>query len=423
MRLLLIGSGAREHAIARHLTADGVDLFVAPGNPGTAELATNFPLEPTDPAAVAALAARLAPDLVVIGPEAPLVAGVADRLIADGHACFGPPAAAARIEGSKAFAKQVMSRAGVRTARAATFTGIEVGAGLSHLRGSEPPFVVKYDGLAAGKGVTVTEDLAAAEEALRTALGAPADRAVVEEFLDGPEVSLFAVCDGTNALPLIPAQDFKRLADGDRGPNTGGMGAYAPLPWAPAELAERVAAEVITPVLRELARRGCPFRGLLYAGLALTEAGPAVVEFNARFGDPETQSVLALLASPLAPLLVAAASGELSGAPALLWRPGAAVTVVIAAPGYPAAPRTGGVIGGLAAAASVPGVNIFHAATACRDGALVSAGGRVLSITATGDSLSEARERAYQAAEKVELEGAQLRRDVALAASTGAAGW
>jgi phosphoribosylamine--glycine ligase len=406
VRVLLIGSGGREHALAVGLAADpSVDfLAAAPGNPGIAQVAELHEVTATDPAGVAALAVELAADLVVVGPEGPLVAGVADAVRAKGIACFGPSAAAAQLEGSKAFAKDVMAAAGVPTARSFACTDdAAVSRALDELGA---PYVVKNDGLAAGKGVVVTESL---DEAKRHA--AECGRVVIEEYLSGPEVSLFVVTDGTAAVPLMPAQDFKRLADGDAGPNTGGMGAYAPLAWTPDDLVPRVMRETVEPTLAEMRKRGTPFAGLLYVGLALTPDGPKVIEFNARFGDPETQVVLALLATPLAGLLHAASTGTLAALPPLTWRPGAAVTVVVASENYPGTPRTGDVIEG----AEVPGV--IHAGTARRDdGALISAGGRVLSVTATGPDLAAARAAAYALVDGVRLKGAQFRTDIALGA-------
>jgi phosphoribosylamine--glycine ligase len=356
---------------------------------------------------VATLAAEVGADLVVIGPEAPLVAGVADAVRAAGIACFGPSAAAARLEGSKAFAKEVMAAARVPTARARVCTTANEAAAALDEFGA--PYVVKDDGLAAGKGVVVTDDRAAA-----LAHAASCEQVVVEEYLDGPEVSLFCVTDAEAVLPLVPAQDFKRIGDADTGPNTGGMGAYAPLPWLPADLTDEVLDGIARPTIAELARRGTPFAGLLYIGLAITAAGPRVVEFNARFGDPETQAVLALLETPLGGLLHAAATGRLAGHPPLRWRSGFAVTVVLAAAGYPGPPRTGDVLTG----AERPG--IIHAGTRRReDGAVVSAGGRVLSATAVGDTLADARERAYELLEQVELPGGQHRTDIALRAVRG----
>jgi phosphoribosylamine--glycine ligase len=409
VRVLVVGSGAREHALCLALAADPAvtSLVCAPGNAGTAAVAEQRGVDATDPAAVAGLAHELAADLVVIGPEAPLVAGVADAVRAAGIACFGPSAEAARLEGSKAFAKDVMAAAGVPTARAYVCTDPDEAA--KALDEFGPPYVVKDDGLAAGKGVVVTTDRDAA-----LAHAAGCERVVIEEYLDGPEVSLFCVTDGSTAVPLLAAQDFKRIGDGDTGPNTGGMGAYAPLPWLPPELPDEVVRTVAQPTLAEMARRGTPFSGLLYVGLAITSAGPRVVEFNARFGDPEAQVVLALLETPLAGLLAAAATGTLAAHPPLRWRPGAAVTVVLAAPGYPGAPRTGDVLTG----ADQPGV--VHAGTRRRDdGAVVSSGGRVVSATAVGDSLPDARARAYALVAALQLPGGQYRTDIALRAANG----
>ncbi|WP_285788557.1 phosphoribosylamine--glycine ligase [Micromonospora sp. NBRC 101691] len=409
MRVLLVGSGGREHALALGLAADpSVErLIAAPGNPGIAGVAELRQVDTADPAAVAGLAVEEGVDLVVIGPEAPLVAGVADAVRAKGVACFGPSAEAARLEGSKAFAKDVMIAAGVPTARAYTCAD-EAGTARA-LDEFGAPYVVKNDGLAAGKGVVVTDDRAAA-----LAHAAECGRVVVEEYLAGPEVSLFVVTDGEAAVPLLPAQDFKRVGDGDTGPNTGGMGAYAPLPWAPPGLVEQVMREVVHPTLAEMRRRGTPFAGLLYVGLAITAAGPRVIEFNARFGDPETQVVLALLESPLGGLLHAAATGTLAAHPPLRWRDGAAVTVVLAAANYPGTPRTGDVITG----AERPGV--IHAGTRrADDGALLSAGGRVLCGTATGPDLAAARDAAYALVAGVELPGSHHRSDIADAAVRG----
>jgi phosphoribosylamine--glycine ligase len=409
VRVLIIGSGGREHALARSLRADPAveALIVAPGNPGIEAIARLCDVVETDPAVVASLAVRERADLVVVGPEAPLVAGVVDAVRAKGIACFGPTAAAARIEGSKSFAKDVMTAAGVPTARA--YLCEDAACAAKALDAFGPPYVVKADGLAAGKGVVVTDDRAAA---LRHA--EDCGQVVIEEYLDGPEVSVFVVTDGTHALPMLAAQDFKRVGDGDAGPNTGGMGAYAPLPWAPADLVDEAMSTVVHPTLAEMRRRGTPFEGLLYVGLALTGQGPRVVEFNARFGDPETQAVLALLETPLAGLLRAAAVGGLGGHEPLRWREGAAVVVVVAAEGYPALARAGDVITG----AEVDGV--FHAGTARReDGALVSAGGRVLGCTGVGPDLAVARSRAYELVATIGLEGSHHRSDIALAAAQG----
>ena len=409
VRVLVIGSGAREHALCLAAAGDPAvtRLVCAPGNAGTALLAEQRPVGLTEPAGVARLATEVTADLVVIGPEVPLVAGVADAVRAAGIACFGPAAGAARLEGSKDFAKQVMRAAGVPTAAARTCeTAAQVVAALDTFG---PPYVVKDDGLAAGKGVLVTDDRAAA-----LAHAARCPRVVVEEYLDGPEVSLFCLTDGETAIPLLPVQDFKRIGDGDTGPNTGGMGAYCPLPWAPPGLVEEVLARVVRPTLAELAGRGTPFAGLLYIGLALTKDGPKVIEFNCRFGDPETQVVLALLETPLVELLYAAATGTLAELPPLRWAGGAAVTVVIAAAGYPGPPRGGDPITG----ADLPGV--LHAGTRRgEDGAVTTAGGRVLSVTGTGPDLAAARQAAYRRVGQVDFAGAQYRTDIALRAVRG----
>jgi phosphoribosylamine---glycine ligase len=405
VRILVIGSGGREHALVRAFSAD--DVHAAPGNPGISAQAETYPDTALTPTGILALARKLGPDLVVIGPEAPLVAGAADALREARIPCFGPDAAAARIEGSKSFAKQVMAEAGIPTA--ASFTCGTPGQADQALAAFGPPYVVKDDALAAGKGVLVTSDLDAALAHARAC-----GTVVIEEFLDGPEVSLFAVTDGVTTVPLKPAQDFKRAGDGDQGPNTGGMGAYAPLPWADAGLSDQAMAEVILPAVATMRRRGTPYQGLLYAGLSLTRAGIRVVEFNARFGDPETQVVLDRLSSPLAPLLAAAAAGELAGAAPLEWRPGAAVVVVIAAEGYPEAPVKGDEIIGT----ERPGHDhayLLHAGTARNAaGALVTAGGRVLNAVGSGPDIATARSRAYELAATVSLRGGWYRRDIAM---------
>jgi phosphoribosylamine---glycine ligase len=415
VRVLVLGSGGREHALARSLARDpGVtELHSAPGNPGIGELAELHQVAPTDPAEVTALAARIAADLVVIGPEAPLVAGVADAVRAAGISCFGPDRAAAMIEGSKSFAKRVMTAAGVPTAVARTCESEPEAA--SALDAFGPPYVVKADGLAGGKGVVVTTDR---REALQHARDC--GTVVIEEFLDGPEVSVFALADGAAAVSLLPAQDYKRAHDGNAGPNTGGMGAYAPLPWAADDLPEETLATVVRPTLAELARRGMPYRGLLYAGLCLTSRGLRVVEFNARFGDPETQVVLDRLCTPLGGLLAACASGDLAAAPALSWLPGAAVTVVIAAEGYPGAPVRGDVIDGLAEAGHVPGTYVLQAGTANgSSGQLTASGGRVLNVVGTGYDLAQARAAAYRAAELIRMRGGWYRSDIAAGPAGG----
>jgi len=405
----VLGTGGREHALVRALARDSgvTGLHAAPGNPGIGAVAELHEVTATDPAAVTALAARIAADLVVIGPEAPLVAGVADALRAAGIRCFGPSRDAAMIEGSKSFAKQVMVSAGVPTAAAvACRAEPEAAAALDRFG---PPYVVKADGLAAGKGVVVTSDR---DEALRHAQACGV--VVIEEFLDGPEVSVFALADGGTAVPMQPAQDYKRARDGDAGPNTGGMGAYAPLPWAPADLADQTLDVIILPALAELGRRGHPYSGLLYAGLALTSRGLRVIEFNARFGDPETQVVLDRLSTPLGGLLTACAHGDLAAVPRLEWEPGAAVTVVLAAEGYPASPVRGDRIDGIEAAERVPDSYVLQAGTAT-DGAgdLITNGGRVLNVVGSGPDLTAAKASAYRAAALIQVRGSWYRSDIA----------
>ena len=421
MKILLLGSGAREHALARALARDPqtTELVVAPGNPGTAAIATNLNIDPCVPDEVVALATQMRADLVVVGPEAPLVAGVADAVRDAGIPCFGPSAEAARLEGSKAFAKEVMAAAGVPTAEAAVCTTeAELNAALDRF-GS--PYVVKEDGLAAGKGVVVTDERPVALVHGRACLSR-GGRVVVEDYLDGPEASLFCVCDGATVRPLAPAQDFKRLLNDDAGPNTGGMGAYSPLPWAPADLTEQVVREVAQPVVDEMARRGAGFIGLLYCGLALTSRGLRVVEFNVRFGDPETQAVLARLTSSLPELLHAAATGALAEAPEPVWSEQCAVDVVIAAPGYPGTVTTGGAVTGIEAAEELDGVHVLHAGTGTTErGELVATGGRVLSVVAMGATVEDARARAYEAVKRIGLEGAQYRTDIAQAVGAGGA--
>ncbi|WP_236243973.1 phosphoribosylamine--glycine ligase [Streptomyces sp. CC210A] len=410
MKVLVIGGGAREHALCRSLSLDPdvTALHCAPGNAGIAEVAELHQVDALDGAAVAGLARALEADLVVVGPEAPLVAGVADAVRAAGIPCFGPSQEAAQLEGSKAFAKDVMAAAGVPTARSyVCTTPDEIDEALDAFGA---PYVVKDDGLAAGKGVVVTGDV---EQARAHALSC--ERVVIEEYLDGPEVSLFAITDGTTVLPLTPAQDFKRAYDDDEGPNTGGMGAYSPLPWAEPKLVDEVMDTVLQPTVDELRRRGTPFSGLLYAGLALTGRGVRVIEFNARFGDPETQVVLARLRTPLARVLLNAANGTLDSEPPLTWRDEAAVTVVVASENYPASPRTGDPVTGLDAVAEhdAPHAYVLHAGTR-RDGEhVVSAGGRVLSVTATGKDLAQARQRAYAAVDRIGLKGSHHRTDIA----------
>ncbi|MCU1681613.1 MAG: purD [Amycolatopsis sp.] len=413
MRVLVIGSGAREHALVLAVAGDPsvTALACAPGNAGTAAVSEQMGVDSVDPAAVAALAVSWKADLVVVGPEVPLVAGVADAVRAAGINCFGPSAAAARIEGSKAFAKDVMTTAKVPTAHSEVVDSPAfLDAALSRFG---PTWVVKDDGLAAGKGVVVTTDFDVARKHALMLLdgGHPV---LLESFLDGPEVSLFCFVDGKTVVPLVPAQDFKRVGDGDAGPNTGGMGAYAPLPWVPAGFVDDVVASVVQPVVNELVKRDSSFSGLLYAGLIMTATGPQVIEFNCRFGDPETQVVLALLKTPLAGLLLATARGKLHKHPKLEWEDGSAVTVVVAADGYPGKPRTGDVITG------AEGEGVLHAGTRRRDdGAIVSSGGRVVSVIGVGHSLKSARKQAYARVEKVHLAGSHHRTDIAQGAARG----
>jgi phosphoribosylamine--glycine ligase len=412
VKTLVIGSGGREHALALALSRDPnvTEVHAAPGNPGIEAMATIHDVDPMDGTAVAALAQELAADLVVVGPEAPLVAGVADAVRGVGIACFGPSAEAARLEGSKAFAKDVMAGAEVPTAMARLCENEAQAADALDTFGA--PYVVKDDGLAAGKGVMVTDDREAALQHARAC-----GRVVIEEFLDGPEVSLFAITDGDTVYPLQPAQDFKRALDGDQGPNTGGMGAYTPLPWAPADLVQEVQDRVLVPTVREMARRGAPFQGLLYAGLALTRRGVRVIEFNARFGDPETQVLLQRLESPLGVLLLAAATGRLDEVDRPRWRGGAAVTVVVAAQGYPESPRKGDRITGVEAADALDGVDVIHAGTARSDDGLVTNGGRVLAVTAVGADVTDARDRAYAGVDLIRIDGAHHRTDIAAGVS------
>ncbi len=409
----MIGSGGREHALLLGLDRDPsvTQLHAAPGNAGTAAVAVNHPVDVASPEEVVGLARSVEADLVVIGPEVPLVHGVADALRDAGFATFGPGAAAAQIEGSKAFAKDVMAAAGVRTARAEVVDEL---AGLdAALDRFGPTWVVKDDGLAAGKGVVVTPDRAAARAHAADCLehGHPV---LLESFLSGPEVSLFCLVDGDTVVPLLPAQDHKRVGDGDQGPNTGGMGAYTPLPWLPPEMVQRIVDEVVAPVAAELVRRGTPFSGLLYAGLAIDDEGPAVVEFNCRFGDPETQAVLDLLESPLGEALNAVATGTLADLAPLRWYDGSAVVVVLAAENYPGTPRTGDAITG------ADGEGILHAGTKLgADGEVLSAGGRVLSVVGRGPDLAAARAQAYQRLAAVTLPGSHFRTDIGLAAEEG----
>jgi phosphoribosylamine--glycine ligase len=409
VKVLVLGAGGREHALVRALAADPdvEEVHAAPGNPGMAEAVLRHPVDALDGRAVAELAVRIGARLVVVGPEAPLVCGVADAVRARGIACFGPTRRAAQLEGSKSFAKQVMAAAGVPTAMSRVCESRADAESALDAFGS--PYVVKDDGLAAGKGVLVTSE--------RKHALAHADRCrrvVIEEYLDGPEVSVFGVTDGETVLPMLPAQDYKRLEDGNTGPNTGGMGAYAPLPWVPPDLADEALARILQPTVDELRRRGTPFSGLLYAGLVLGGRGLRVLEFNARFGDPETQALLALLRSPLGALLSAAATGTLADFPPLAWHPGAAVAVVLAAAGYPQAPRTGDPVTDLDSAQGLEGVSVLHSGTATDPaGRLVTAGGRVLTVVGVGADVAAARKRAYAGGARVDFPGAQHRSDIA----------
>jgi phosphoribosylamine--glycine ligase len=418
VKVLVIGPGGREHAIVRALLADPYvsEVHAAPGNAGIADIVPTHSIDANDPEAVTALARQLGTDLVVVGPEAPLAAGVADPLRAAGIPVFGPSKEAAWLEGSKAFAKQVMAAANVPTAMAHVASNPAEAAEALDRFGA--PYVVKDDGLAAGKGVVVTEDRAAALAHAQSCFDAGGE-VVIEEYLDGPEVSLFVISDGKHAVPLVPAQDFKRIYDGDQGPNTGGMGAYSPLEWLPAGFVDEVMERVALPTIREMDHRGTPFVGVLYCGLAVTSRGVRVIEFNARFGDPETQVVLARLKTPLGGLLLAAAKGGLDDAEQLHWAREAAVAVVIAAENYPDTPRTGGRIRGLKKANALPDVHVIHAGTRREEGKVVSSGGRVLAVVALGEDLAEAREHAYAGAELIDLEGSQYRTDIALKASQG----
>jgi phosphoribosylamine--glycine ligase len=417
--ILVIGQGAREHAITHTLLQDpNVEVVCAPGNPGIAQIAKIAPVDINDIPAVVELAKKHKPDLVIIGPEAPLVAGVTDELRSAGFVVFGPSKAAAVLEGSKAFAKEIMQAAGVPTADSKYCQTVPDARAALELFGA--PYVVKDDGLAAGKGVVVTDDFdAAISHAMACIDSRDGGAVVIEEFLAGPEVSLFGVSDGTTVVPLTPAQDFKRVGDNDEGPNTGGMGAYSPLPWAPKDFVADVTKTVLQPMITEMNRRGTPFVGLLFAGLAVTSRGVRVIEFNARFGDPETQVVLARLNSPLSELLMAAASEKLSSLPELQWKPESAVTVVMAAKGYPDSPVSGAAISGIDQAQD-QGSLVYHAGTKINEaGKLLVNGGRVLSVTALGSDLAVARTQAYAGVERIRFDGEHHRSDIALKAALG----
>ena len=414
MKVLVIGSGGREHALATALQRDPAltELHVAPGNPGIAAIAQCHAIDINKNDQILELAQRLHIDLVVVGPEAPLVNGAADVLRKAGIACFGPSQAAAQLEGSKDFAKQVMRDAGVPTAKSFTCTSREEFEKALDAFGA--PYVVKHDGLAAGKGVVVTDDR---DAAIEHALQSP--RVVIEEYLDGPEVSLFGISDGRTVIAMQPAQDFKRAYDGDAGPNTGGMGAYSPLHWAPSDIIEETLERVLNPTIKEMAARDTPFIGLLYAGLAITSRGTKVIEFNARFGDPETEVLLPRLKTPLATLLYKAATGRLTEDMTLDWSDDSAVTVVLASEGYPASPKVGEPIMGLD---GVTTAQVFHAGTTSKDGIIHSSGGRVLAVTGMGADLTIARDAAYSAISQITVHGSHYRRDIALNAAVAEKG-
>jgi phosphoribosylamine--glycine ligase len=422
VKVLLLGSGGRESGLAWALARSGsvTELVAAPGNPGIAEVATIEPVTDLVPSTVLDVAHRVRPDLVLVGPEAPLVAGAADVLRAQGFAVFGPNAGAARVEGSKSYARELMGSAGIAPSRWGSFTSFDEAAAFADRLG--PPYVIKADGLAAGKGVVVTSERAEARAAIRAALidgrfGEAGQRVVIEEFLDGEEVSVIAFSDGVNVLACEPAQDFKRVYDGDRGPNTGGMGSYSPVPVCPPGETERIVDDILRPMVEALARAGTPFSGALYAGLALTSRGPRVIEFNARFGDPETQALMPRLRSDLAEVCLACATGDLAGVK-LDWQPQSCVTVVLASGGYPGAHGSGLPIEGLDGAADLPGVSIFHAGVALENGRLVTAGGRVLSVVAVGSSLVEARSLTYRAVSQISFPSMHFRTDIAQRAAS-----
>ena len=424
MRVLVLGSGAREHALVARLSADRDvgELIAVPGNPGIGHIARTSSIDPTDFDAVADLADREQIDLTVVGPELPLSRGIADRFATDGRLLIGPTAAAARLESSKAFAKAFMARHQVPTARFRACTSLD--AALDVVRGDELglPIVLKADGLAAGKGVVIAETRAVAERAVRDAMedrkfGAAGDQLVIEECLRGPEVSFFCLCDGVRAIPIGTAQDHKRIFDDDRGPNTGGMGAFAPSPLIDAALSSRVMREIAEPVVSGMAHEGHPFRGFLYIGLMLTATGPKVIEFNVRFGDPEAQVVLPLIDEPLLPLLVAAAAGSLADR-AIALGTEKLVGVVLASRGYPESSSSGQVIRGIDVAEAIPGVSVYHAGTAKQGREIVTAGGRVLTVVGRGTEYGDAIDRAYEGVRAISFDGMQYRRDIGVKLKT-----
>lgn len=418
MRVLVIGSGAREHVITRELLSDPEvkSIVVAPGNAGIAALVQCVPIDVTDAELIGELAVKLDVDLVIVGPEVPLMAGAANALISRGIPCFGPTREAALIEGSKAFCKEVMAQAGIATAKAHVCTDLV--QAVNALDSFGAPYVVKDDGLAAGKGVVVTSDRSEAMAHAQSCFDV-GGTVLIEEFLDGPEVSLFGISDGTTVVALQPAQDFKRAGDNDEGPNTGGMGAYSPLPWLDESVVGEVTERVLQPMADAMKKRGTPFVGVLYAGLAMTTRGIRVIEFNARFGDPETQVVLSRLITPLGQFLHAAATGQLGSFAPLVWEPGFAVNVVIAAQGYPENPALGTPISGVELAEADPNLAVFHAGTTRVGADLVTSGGRVLSVSAHAPTLAQARERAYEGVAKIQIAGSHFRTDIARNACAG----
>jgi phosphoribosylamine---glycine ligase len=416
MRILVVGGGGREHAIVWRLTQNPtVDrIFAAPGNPGIAVDATCVPVEPDDVRGLLELVERESIDLTVVGPETPLVRGLVDELDAEGHRAFGPTSAAARIEGSKAWAKELCHKYGIPAARSRSFTDME--EAVAYLDELAPPYVIKADGLAAGKGVVIADDRTGAVAALRAclierALGEAGAVVLIEEHLTGREISAFGLTDGREVVPLVLAQDYKRVDDGDSGPNTGGMGAYSPVPWVTEAVERRIWDDVLVRTVRAMESEGVRYAGMLYAGLMLTEEGPKVLEFNCRFGDPETQAIAPRLRSDLGEMLLASVEGNIGNYKAL-WTPDVCVTVVLASEGYPGPYETGFVIHGLDEAGAIDEVVIFHAGTAERRGRVVTAGGRVLAVSALGATAREARDRVYRACSRISFPGMHFRRDI-----------